>query len=73
MGRFSVIQYKSATFTHACYGQVIGILKTHDCLQLLVSRLIEVDAHSTYRKLPYPLYKYAMMTEVNDRTSQIFV
>lgn len=66
MGRFSVIKYRFSTLNSIGLAQVIGIVKTNGCIQLLVSRLIEEEIKSTFRKLPYPLYKYA--TQPHDRT-----
>lgn len=60
MGRFSVISYRSATFDCTCIGQIIGIIKAADSIHLLVSRLIQETNAGVARKLPYPLFKYAL-------------
>ena len=68
--RLSVIEYNSVTLNLVCLGQIIGIVEFDGTIQCVVSRFIEEDERKTHRKLPYPLFKYAM--EVDDSTRFAF-
>jgi len=63
--RISVIEYFSTSDKCLCVGQVVGIIEYFGIVQFLVSRLQEVDFKSSFRKLPYALYKYALEKEDN--------
>ena len=65
--RFSVIQYRSVSFSDISVGQVIGIVHTQSTVQFIVSRLVEEDAEKCFRKLPYPLFKYGLERDDNTR------
>ena len=64
--RLSVIEYYSLILQSVCIGQIIAIVEFKGNTLCIVSRLIEESDQKTYRKLPYPLFKYAM--ELSDNT-----
>jgi len=64
--RLSVIEYYSLILTSVCIGQLIAIVEFQGKTLCIVSRLIEESDQKTFRKLPYPLFKYAM--ELSDNT-----
>jgi hypothetical protein len=70
LSRFSVCQYLSVCTNVVCVGQVIGIVLFNEVLQIIVSKLEEEHVDQSFRKLPYPLYKYA--EEPEDRTRFTF-
>ena len=68
--RLSVMEYYSSTLNLVCIGQIIAIVECKGNTLCIVSRLIEESDQKTYRKLPYPLFKYAM--ELTDNTRFAF-
>lgn len=70
LNRVSVIQYFSQTLGCIHLGQLIGIVCFDGEIHVLVSRLKEEDSQKTFKKLPYPLFKYAM--EIDDSTRFAF-